>query len=382
MAVQETQLVGLDMLSQETLKDKVDLTKVREVRRTIRRRYANRKNMNKIFKAWDEDNQGRITAKNVFNMTNRLGMNINYDEARVLIASVDEKKKGNLGLNEFLDLVYNNDDALDIDIENLPVKTSMNLVVQRDEMDKQDLLGYLQEDAHKSRQIKHENHVKLILKNRLNDLNNGFHLVDTSKAGYINYERFEQVLKDLGINQKLVTEDDYKSLFEKFKENSLNTNYVNLLNELNEFKLDPDHMYKEQRAKSLTARSASTGHVRAHSIFNPPPEPTHVLDAREQSFPVLENVYLKKVRVARHLKRLFPKKEDFLAYAAKAFELEPEKATEKCLSKEDTKNFFDSIFNNIDANFTKRDFDGFFSTFIYNRNGFTDINELGFSLYE
>ncbi len=73
----------------ETLKGKVDLKKVNEVSRAIRRRYANRKNLDKIFSAWDSDNTGHISTKNVFHMVNSLGLKINYDEARVIVASAD-----------------------------------------------------------------------------------------------------------------------------------------------------------------------------------------------------------------------------------------------------------------------------------------------------
>lgn len=43
-AIQETQLVGLNEYNKNTLEGRVDLEKVREIRRAIRRRYANRKN--------------------------------------------------------------------------------------------------------------------------------------------------------------------------------------------------------------------------------------------------------------------------------------------------------------------------------------------------
>ena len=42
LAAQETQLVGMDKYKWDTLQGKVDLNKVKEVRRMIRRRYANR----------------------------------------------------------------------------------------------------------------------------------------------------------------------------------------------------------------------------------------------------------------------------------------------------------------------------------------------------
>jgi hypothetical protein len=50
-ADQETQLVRLD--HRKTLEGKVDMKKVRDIRRAIRRRYATRKNASKLFQAWD-----------------------------------------------------------------------------------------------------------------------------------------------------------------------------------------------------------------------------------------------------------------------------------------------------------------------------------------
>lgn len=43
-ATQETQLIGMEEYAKETLEGKVDIKKVKEIRRAIRRRYANRKN--------------------------------------------------------------------------------------------------------------------------------------------------------------------------------------------------------------------------------------------------------------------------------------------------------------------------------------------------
>ena len=59
-ATQETQLVGMEEYSRQTLNGKVDLEKVREIRRAIRRKYGNRKNFQKIFRNWDEDSTGAI----------------------------------------------------------------------------------------------------------------------------------------------------------------------------------------------------------------------------------------------------------------------------------------------------------------------------------
>lgn len=55
----------------------------------LRRRYANQKNFQKIFNSWDEDSNGRISVKNIYNMIKKMGININVDEATVLVASAN-----------------------------------------------------------------------------------------------------------------------------------------------------------------------------------------------------------------------------------------------------------------------------------------------------
>lgn len=75
--------------NEDTLEGKVDLEKVRDLRKAIRRRYANRKNFQKIFNAWDIDSTGQISTKNTYDMVKKMGVNANIDECRVLIASAD-----------------------------------------------------------------------------------------------------------------------------------------------------------------------------------------------------------------------------------------------------------------------------------------------------
>lgn len=117
--IQETQLVGFED-NTNTLEGRVDLEKVREIRRAIRRRYANRKNFQKIFNLWDEDSNGAISVKNLHNMIHRLGININLDEARVLLASSDKDASNDLALDEFLDMIFNEKDVLNVNLKSLP----------------------------------------------------------------------------------------------------------------------------------------------------------------------------------------------------------------------------------------------------------------------
>lgn len=86
----------MEEYSKETLKGQVDFEKVREIRRAIRRRYANRKNFQKIFSLWDEEGKGSINIQNVHNMIKKFGLAMNENEVKVLVASADRDGSGDL----------------------------------------------------------------------------------------------------------------------------------------------------------------------------------------------------------------------------------------------------------------------------------------------
>lgn len=64
---------------------------------------------------------GTINAKNALSMIKKMGIIVNYDEARVLIASSDIDKSGDLSLNEFMDLIFNSNDVFNVNLRELPV---------------------------------------------------------------------------------------------------------------------------------------------------------------------------------------------------------------------------------------------------------------------
>ena len=49
-----------------------------------------------------------------------MGIKINIDEARVLLASADRDCTNDLGLDEFLDLIFNDKDVLNVNLNSLP----------------------------------------------------------------------------------------------------------------------------------------------------------------------------------------------------------------------------------------------------------------------
>ena len=113
-------MTGIGNLHHETLEGKVNLEKIKEIRRIIRRKYGARGNFQKIFNQWDGESKGSVTVRNVYDMMQRFGININIDESRVLVASADHDRTNDLNLDEFLELIFTDNEALNVDLRMIP----------------------------------------------------------------------------------------------------------------------------------------------------------------------------------------------------------------------------------------------------------------------
>ena len=158
-AIAETQLVNIE--AEETLEGKVDIKKLQEIRLALRRRYANRTNFRKIFKSWDHSISGEISVYDVHDMINAFSIPINYNETRALIASSNKRGSETLNLEEFMHLIFNDNQQLKVDlskikykdekfytegsqVENLKKNMKMNIL----EMLKTDDLKYIMDHFH------------------------------------------------------------------------------------------------------------------------------------------------------------------------------------------------------------------------------------------
>ena len=119
-AYQETQLVNIE--AEETLEGKVDIKKLYEIRLALRRRYANRTNFRKIFKEWDHSISGEISVYDAHEMINAFSIPINYNETRALIASSNKRETETLNLEEFMHLIFNDNNELKVNLKSLKFK--------------------------------------------------------------------------------------------------------------------------------------------------------------------------------------------------------------------------------------------------------------------
>lgn len=54
-------------------------------------------------------------------MIRKMGININLDEARVLLASADCDQGGELEMDEFMNMIFSSESALDVNMKDIPV---------------------------------------------------------------------------------------------------------------------------------------------------------------------------------------------------------------------------------------------------------------------
>jgi len=116
-ANQETQIVKFDKTS-DTAEHKIDAEKVNEIRSLLRRRYANRSNFRKIFKNWNKSDTGELSLSNAKEMINKFGIPINFNETRALFLSTSSRNTETLNLDEFMNLIFTENEALKVDYKN------------------------------------------------------------------------------------------------------------------------------------------------------------------------------------------------------------------------------------------------------------------------
>ena len=94
----------------------VDMTAVKDLRKAIRRKFASRSNLDKVFGQWDLGNKGEITAIDLLNGIKKLGINANLEQASVLLNSAQkvDDEGGKISKQEFGELLFNSDEGFNV----------------------------------------------------------------------------------------------------------------------------------------------------------------------------------------------------------------------------------------------------------------------------
>lgn len=206
MAEQETQLITIK--APETKDDQIDLGKLRDIRRTLRRRYSNRGNFAKIFRDWDKARDGLISLTDLQSMLNNMGISVNINEAKALIASANSTIPDKLDMDDFLYLIFSEND--EIDNETLNSKTIKSPAELEELNRKMRMISY------KSSGKENIQNLKSFLRTRIPLLLKSFSLYSENN-NLCSIQQFSDSIKGLKIGSRFTTNEILNQIFDEYK---------------------------------------------------------------------------------------------------------------------------------------------------------------------
>jgi len=365
-ALQETQLVKVT--NKETLEGLVDIQKIREIRRALRRRYGNRLNYHKIFTSWDRDRKGHLNLTDIHYMINNMGISINEQEARVLIASHDHEGNGTLSVEDFMDLIFSTNDNMNVDLSKLKMNTEPVEIILNE-----DIMKGIHNDAAKLKQIKDKKTFKYVLQKSLKELFKEFKEMDGEKTGEIDFEQFERAILSKVQLPRYIKENNslFINLFEDQEvndEGKINYNKfcegLRIFRYLGEADINVD---LGQGKDEITTKEEKKEEVKTDRQI-------HIFDIQRVSSDQLEKIFAKAVKVSRVLQAKF-KTSESLGNDLKG------KLNADINGNIKSKDFENYLLNICKEELKKRelsrrDLEGFLSAFVYSVHKTTDINAI------
>jgi Ca2+-binding EF-hand superfamily protein len=363
-ALQETQLVKV--ANKETLEGLVDIPKVKEIRRALRRRYGNRLNYHKIFSSWDRDRKGYLNLTDIHYMINQMGISINEQEAQVLIASHDHEGNGRLAVEEFMDLIFSTNDNMNVDLSKLRRNAEPGEIVPDE-----DIMRGIQNDAAKLKQMKDKKMFKYVLQKSLKELFKEFKEMDEEKTGEVDFKQFEKAILLKVQLPRYIKENNslFVNLFEDQEVNDQGRiNYNKFCKGLRNFRylreadinIDLGQGKDEPIKTEERKEEVKTGNQ------------IHIFDIQKVPSHQLERIFTKTLKVTRILQAKF-KTSESLATDLKG------KVNADINGNIKSKDFEDYLLNTCKEELKKRklsrrDLEGFLSSFVYSVHKTTDVN--------
>lgn len=367
-ASQETQLVHIK--HNETLEGKVDLAKVVDIRRTIRRRYANRSNFRAIFNQWDRDSLGVIRPEDVFNMVNNLGISVNKDEARVLVASANQSGSGVLTLDEFLQLIFDDSDKLNVDLSQIKADSGAEAGPKPEITET--MLADLHELAVNQHSRLQQEQLKLHIKQRLSDVTGQMLKMDKTRSGVVTFDGFCEVMNNLGLPQSVSNEKMWNLLFvEAGGKDGLR--YREFMKGIEDFEPGEDAVNKFQVGEIspqhplLANRASSLQHLQR-------PQLPVVLDPQRVPVNRAESIIAKSRRICSFLKEKYASESEFEAALQG-------KAAGTVVSQDQLREFVGEIAEGATPQVSRGELESFLSRYIYNKQKQTSVKSVASSVF-
>ena len=110
----------------------VDPIAVKDIRNALRRKYASRSNVDRIFEQWDKNGSGAVSAEEICHGLYKLGIRCSLEEAMALKSSAGD---GDLNINQFKDLVFSKDESMKMELSKIRAPTQEEKARAYEEID-------------------------------------------------------------------------------------------------------------------------------------------------------------------------------------------------------------------------------------------------------
>ena len=371
-----------------TLDKVVDEKHVMDIRRALRRKYASRTNLHRIFGQWDRDNKGGISAADLYLGLNKIGITASLDQASALHALATQTDNDpNLSLQEFSDLLFKSDELYNAEsVKKLqPAEKSIEVDLMQTMKDQQANrtidMNALEPEIREKVEIK--NKWKAAIQRNLQNITKDLLVVDTEKTYQADPKELMRVL-DRRLHTTTAMQDQKEELHEylmQFIDDSNGKiNYTDMALDLRSFNYDKETnlgiLPRSSRSIS-SGRYSYFGSMVQKNVFN---DDFTVLDSQSVPANKLDLIEKHLIRVNRHLQDKFKTQENLTNFLKEKIDVDKNGNIDvdemKSLIKETCQEEV------LKRRLSKQDLEGFLSAFKYNMHGATDLNSIAPIVFE
>ena len=284
-----------------------------DIRRALRRKYASRTNLHRIFSQWDRESKGGISVPDLFLGLNKVGITVTLDQAQALHGLATQTDSDpNLSLQEFSDLLFSSDETYKVERlrSTEPMDKSLEQDLRQSMMASQanrtiDIAGL---EPGMLDKLTNRNKWRAAIQRNLPNITKDLLVVDTEKTYSVEPKEMMKVLErrmhtTTAMQQNKEELHEYLMQFHDDKTGKIS--YTDMALDLRNFNYDKETnlgiMPKSQRSIS-SGRYSYFGNVAQKNVFN---DDFTVLDSQKIPANKLDLVEKQMIKVNRHLQDKF-----------------------------------------------------------------------------
>ncbi|KAL4512930.1 hypothetical protein ABPG72_017615 [Tetrahymena utriculariae] len=399
----ETQLVELRD-NKDLPEGEFNINKINEIKATIQRKYQQRKNFKQIFECWDEEGKGTINNKNIANMLRRMGIKCNEEEAQILLSTADKDNSNDLNMQEFLDLVFVNNQVKQSDTRNTrsfsqnPKLQNINLYESlsslNENLQPEITSPELQRKLRKQIQVENDNRnekkLNFVLKNKITQLLNNFWINDYKQTGVINQKTFKEIIRrKVDLSENIISDQEIQQVYQKYQNTDKTDafNYKQFVKDLRQFNY-AEKQENQQNTVDLVNESMKQTNfykslIQKHKKEENPTEfnlkEVYINDIQNDNPSHIDWMKSRADKLSRHIQKFFNSEKEFQQYLEQQI---PDNQDKAQIHKSELLKTFKGMFDQTDLKFQKRDYEGIMEMFQYNKHGYTNLDDIPKIIYQ